>query len=58
MYLKATEKLFNVFAESWFGSRRGLPDAFAAFCEALVGKGGYKHLEVIEIYPNRTSDSK
>lgn len=57
-YLRATEALYVAFAHKWPGSRRSLTEAFAAFRESLVNEGGYKHLDVIEIYPNSDPHSK
>jgi len=38
-YLEATESLYVVFAEGWGGTRRGLPEAFDSFRQALLADG-------------------
>lgn len=41
-YLEATESLYAVFVEGWGGSRRGLPEAFDSFRQALLAESCFK----------------
>jgi cupin superfamily acireductone dioxygenase involved in methionine salvage len=57
-YLAATENLFEVFARSWQGSRRYLAEAFSDFREALLKEHGFKHLEVVTVFPKQRPESE
>jgi hypothetical protein len=57
-YLAATQSLFEVFAQSWLGSRRHVTEAFADFREALLKEHRLRKIEVATAFPKQRSDSQ
>lgn len=52
-FLVDSQVMYEIFASTWQGPRRGLTEAFDSYREALLRENGYSHSEVRAYYPNR-----
>lgn len=56
-FLKASEKLYLVFASSWGGSPRHCAEAYSTFTDSLRKHWTFEHLEVSKVCVNPNPDS-